>query len=34
MLENKTNMNKVNIKGKKDLALDPAVSFIIFATNV
>jgi len=27
-------MNKVNMKGKNDLALDPAVSFIIFATNM
>ena len=34
MLANKTNMNRVNMKGKKDLALDPAVSFIIFAINV
>ena len=34
MLQNKTNINKVKINGKKALALEPAVSFIIFATNV
>ena len=33
MLQNKTKRNKVKIKGKKGLALDPAVSEIIFATN-
>ena len=34
MLQNNTNINNVNINGKKDLAFEPAVSFIIFATNV
>ena len=34
ILENKTNINKVNINGKKDLALEKAVSFIIFGINV
>ncbi len=34
ILQNKTNINRVNTNGKKDLALEPAVSFIIFATKV
>ena len=34
ILANRTNINSVNINGKKDLALEPAVSFIIFATNI
>jgi hypothetical protein len=34
ILQNKININKVNMNGKKDLALEPAVSFIIFATKV
>ena len=34
ILQNKTNMNRVNMNGKKDLALEPAVSFIIFAIKV
>ena len=34
MLQNKTNINSVNMNGKKDLAPDPAVSLIIFATKV
>ena len=34
MLQNKTNINNVKINGKKGLALDPAVSLIIFAINI
>tara|TARA_Y100000590_G_scaffold278351_1_gene312425 strand:- start:1394 stop:1663 length:270 start_codon:yes stop_codon:yes gene_type:complete len=34
MLANRTNINNVNMNGKKDFALEPAVSFIILATNV
>ena len=34
MLQKRTNINKVKMKGKKGLALEPAVSFIILAIKV
>tara|TARA_B110001454_G_scaffold36892_1_gene36435 strand:+ start:4185 stop:4289 length:105 start_codon:yes stop_codon:yes gene_type:complete len=34
MLQNSTNINKENIKEKYGFALEPAVSLIIFETNV
>ena len=34
ILQNKTNINRVKIKGKNGLAFEPAVSLIILATKV